>query len=145
MAFEPTSPEQQLLDEAKTKGLSRRDILKRGAVLGLAAPAMGAILAACSSDSADTTAAAETEAAVAETEAAATEAAATEAAAAETEAAAAGGDKPKLVWRTRPDNDAEANLYKSISDLLQPEFADFTLEYSKGGSEGSPYQDQLKT
>ena len=140
MAFEPNSAEQQLLDEATSKGLSRRDILKRGAVLGLAAPAMGAILAACSKDkkAADTTAAA------AETTAAA--AAETSAAAAETSAAAAAtGDTPKLVWRTRPDNDAEANLYKSISDLLQPEFKDFTLEYSKGGSEGSPYQDQLKT
>ena len=148
MAFEPNSAEQQLLDEATSKGLSRRDILKRGAVLGLAAPAMGAILAACSKDkkAADTTAAAAetTAAAAAETTAAA--AAETSAAAAETSAAAAAtGDTPKLVWRTRPDNDAEANLYKSISDLLQPEFKDFTLEYSKGGSEGSPYQDQLKT
>ena len=147
MAFEPNSAEQQLLDEATSQGLSRRDILKRGAVLGLAAPAMGAILAACSKDkkAADTTvaAAAETTAAAAETSAPAAE---TSAAAAETSAAAAAsGDTPKLVWRTRPDNDAEANLYKSISDLLQPEFKDFTLEYSKGGSEGSPYQDQLKT
>ena len=82
MAFEPNSPEQQLLDEATTKGLSRRDILKRGAILGLAAPAMGAILAACSSDKK----AADTTAAPAETEAAATEAAA-ETAAAETAAA----------------------------------------------------------
>lgn len=75
---------------------------RRRPYLGALAVSMGLALfaSACSSDAADTTAAAETEAAVAETEAAVeTEAAAaeteaaveTEAAAAETEAAAAGG------------------------------------------------------
>jgi multiple sugar transport system substrate-binding protein len=69
---------------------------------------------------------------------------------------AAGGDEPEaspgasseevaLRWRTRPDNQAEIDLYQQISDNLDGENDAFTLEYEPGGSETSSYQDVLKT
>ena len=48
-----------------------------------------------------------------------------------------------LRWRTRPDNQEEANVYQSISDNLN--LPSITLEYEPGGSETSSYQDVLKT
>lgn len=50
-----------------------------------------------------------------------------------------------LRWRTRPDNQEEANVYASISDKLDAEFADIALVYEPGGSETASYQDVLKT
>ena len=85
-----------------------------------------------------TTEAAATEAAPAE--AATTEAAATEAAPAE----AAAGDVA-LRWRTRPDNQEEAGVYKGISDAIDAKLEGVSLAYEPGGSEGASYQDQLKT
>ncbi|MBW7882864.1 MAG: sugar ABC transporter substrate-binding protein [Caldilineaceae bacterium] len=73
---------------------------------------------------------------------AATEAA-TEAAAAE--AAPAEGEGIVLRWRTRPDNQEEANVYQSISDELEPTLEGVTLRYEPGGSETASYQDVLKT
>jgi multiple sugar transport system substrate-binding protein len=50
-----------------------------------------------------------------------------------------------LRWRTRPDNQAEADVYKSISDSLDAEWEGVTLSYEPGGSETSSYQDVLIT
>ena len=48
-----------------------------------------------------------------------------------------------LRWRTRPDNQEEADVYQGISDSLNLEGV--TLEYEPGGSETASYQDVLKT
>ncbi len=51
----------------------------------------------------------------------------------------------EIRWRTRPDNDAEAELYGGISDEIDAANEGFTLSYEPGTNEGSPYQDQLVT
>jgi multiple sugar transport system substrate-binding protein len=51
----------------------------------------------------------------------------------------------EIRWRTRPDNDAEAQLYAGISDEIDAGNESFTLRYEPGTNEGSPYQDQLVT
>jgi multiple sugar transport system substrate-binding protein len=48
-------------------------------------------------------------------------------------------------WRTRPDNQAEIELYSSISDDLDGQLDGITLIYEPGGAETSAYQDVLKT
>lgn len=48
-------------------------------------------------------------------------------------------------WRTRPDNQEEADVYQSISDDLGGSLEGITLEYEPGGSETASYQDVLKT
>jgi multiple sugar transport system substrate-binding protein len=58
-------------------------------------------------------------------------------------APAASGDL-ELRWRTRPDNQEEAGVYKSVSDDLAKTIG-FKLKYEPGGSETSSYQDVLKT
>jgi multiple sugar transport system substrate-binding protein len=50
-----------------------------------------------------------------------------------------------LRWRTRPDNQAEIDVYQSVSDDLDAANDSLTLVYEPGGSEGSSYQDVLKT
>jgi len=50
-----------------------------------------------------------------------------------------------LRWRTRPDNQAETDLYASISDAITARGIGLDLTYEPGNSEGSPYQDKLKT
>ena len=50
-----------------------------------------------------------------------------------------------LRWRTRPDNQAEIDVYQSISDKLDVELPGIDLAYEAGGSETSSYQDVLKT
>lgn len=50
-----------------------------------------------------------------------------------------------LRWRTRPDNQAEIDVYQSINDTLDAEWEDVTLVYEPGGSETSSYQDVLLT
>ena len=50
-----------------------------------------------------------------------------------------------LRWRTRPDNQAEADLYAGISDDITASGIGLNLTYEPGNSEGSPYQDKLKT
>lgn len=47
--------------------------------------------------------------------------------------------------RTRPDNDAEAAVYKKIADEITAKNIGLKVEYQAGNSEGSPYQDKLKT
>ena len=50
-----------------------------------------------------------------------------------------------LSWRTRPDNDAEAAVYKKIADEITAKNIGLKVDYQAGNSEGSPYQDKLKT
>jgi multiple sugar transport system substrate-binding protein len=50
-----------------------------------------------------------------------------------------------LRWRTRPDNQAEIDLYQQISDDIDSGNDAFALKYEPGGSETSSYQDVLKT
>ena len=65
----------------------------------------------------------------------------------DTAAAGGGGDGSgvEIRWRTRPDNDAEAQLYAGISDEIDAANDGFSLSYEPGTNEGSPYQDQLVT
>lgn len=49
-----------------------------------------------------------------------------------------------ITFRTRPDNDAEAAVYEQVAAKVT-EMTGITVEYQKGGSETSSYQDQLKT
>jgi multiple sugar transport system substrate-binding protein len=51
----------------------------------------------------------------------------------------------KLSWRTRPDNQAEADVYDKISKEITAKNIGLDLTYQAGNSEGSPYQDKLKT
>ena len=46
-----------------------------------------------------------------------------------------------LRWRTRPDNQAEADVYQGISDAINAKNIGLNLTYEAGNSEGSPYQD----
>jgi multiple sugar transport system substrate-binding protein len=66
---------------------------------------------------------------------------------AETTAGGGGDDASgvEIRWRTRPDNDAEAAVYSSISDQIDVANEAFSLSYEPGTNEGSPYQDQLVT
>ncbi|MBX3055801.1 MAG: sugar ABC transporter substrate-binding protein [Anaerolineae bacterium] len=50
-----------------------------------------------------------------------------------------------LRWRTRPDNQAEIDVYQSVSNELDGEMSGVTLVYEPGGSESSSYQDVLRT
>lgn len=55
------------------------------------------------------------------------------------------GDEVSLRWRTRPDNQAEADVYSGISDGIAEGMDGVSLAYEAGGSESSSYQDVLKT
>jgi len=59
--------------------------------------------------------------------------------------ASAGAAAVDLRWRTRPDNQAEIDLYQQISDNLDEGNDSYSLKYEPGGSETSSYQDVLKT
>ncbi len=48
-------------------------------------------------------------------------------------------------WRTRPDNQEEANVYQNISNQLDAQLEGIKLVYEPGGSETASYQDVLKT
>ncbi len=50
-----------------------------------------------------------------------------------------------LRWRTRPDNQAEIDVYSQVSQDLDASLEGITLVYEPGGSETSSYQDVLKT
>ena len=96
--------------------------------------ALSLVAAACGSDdeasSSDTTAASEDTTATEET----------------TAPAESSGDGVEIRWRTRPDNDAEAEVYNSISEGIDAANGDgVSLKYEPGTNEGSPYQDQLVT
>jgi multiple sugar transport system substrate-binding protein len=80
------------------------------------------------------------------TPAPATEApAATPAPATEAPASQPAAEKVTITFRTRPDNDAEAEVYKEVAAKVSEMLGDVTVEYQKGGSETTSYQDQLKT
>lgn len=69
-----------------------------------------------------------------------------EAPAAMPEAPAAAPAEPiSLRWRTRPDNQAEIDVYSNISNELQAKMEGIVLTYEPGGAETSSYQDVLKT
>ncbi len=48
-----------------------------------------------------------------------------------------------LRWRTRPDNQAEIDVYSSASETIDAEWDGVALAYEPGGSEGAGYQDVL--
>ncbi|MEI2612082.1 MAG: sugar ABC transporter substrate-binding protein [Candidatus Promineifilaceae bacterium] len=50
-----------------------------------------------------------------------------------------------LRWRTRPDNQEEADVYAAVSATLDGQLDGITLTYEPGGSETASYQDVLKT
>jgi multiple sugar transport system substrate-binding protein len=54
-------------------------------------------------------------------------------------------DEVTLRWRTRPDNQAEIDVYTATSDAIDEAWDGVTLEYEPGGSESSSYQDVLVT
>ena len=115
-------------------------MMRRGTVL---VAVLGVLIAACGGGDAGSDS---TEAADSGTDAAATSAA-EESAAGEPaeEGPAAEGDGVTLRWRTRPDNQAEIDVYASISDTIDGDWEAATLEYEPGGSETSSYQDVLRT
>lgn len=66
-------------------------------------------------------------------------------AAVEPTAAPAAAAEVALRWRTRPDNQAEIDVYNSVSQDIDNAWDGVTLAYEPGGSETSSYQDVLKT
>jgi len=63
----------------------------------------------------------------------------------ETQPPAPAGEEITLRWRTRPDNQAEIDVYQDASDAIDAKLEGVTLVYEPGGSETSSYQDVLKT
>jgi multiple sugar transport system substrate-binding protein len=55
------------------------------------------------------------------------------------------GGEVALRWRTRPDNQAEIDVYQSVSDSIEEEWDGVDLEYEPGGTETAAYQDALRT
>ncbi|NWF70234.1 MAG: sugar ABC transporter substrate-binding protein [Chloroflexi bacterium] len=54
-------------------------------------------------------------------------------------------DDVVLRWRTRPDNQAEIDVYQAISDAIDAEWEGVTLQYEPGNNEGAGYQATLLT
>ncbi len=54
-------------------------------------------------------------------------------------------DEVELRWRTRPDNQAEIDVYTSTSETIDAAWDGVTLKYEPGGSETASYQDVLVT
>jgi len=54
-------------------------------------------------------------------------------------------DEITLRWRTRPDNQAEIDVYQAASDEIDAAWDGVTLQYEPGGSETAGYQDTLIT
>jgi multiple sugar transport system substrate-binding protein len=52
-------------------------------------------------------------------------------------------DGTTLTWRTRPDNQAEIDVYTTINGQVQALMPGVTLEYQAGGTETAGYQDTL--
>jgi len=48
-----------------------------------------------------------------------------------------------LTWRTRPDNQAEIDVYTALSASIDESMEGVTLEYQPGGTETAGYQDTL--
>ncbi len=54
-------------------------------------------------------------------------------------------EETTLRWRTRPDNQAEIDVYSAVSNSIDDNWDGVALEYEPGGSESSSYQDVLIT
>ena len=54
-------------------------------------------------------------------------------------------DEVTLRWRTRPDNQAEIDVYTAASESIDETWDGVTLSYEPGGSESASYQDVLVT
>lgn len=54
-------------------------------------------------------------------------------------------DEVVLRWRTRPDNQAEIDVYTAASQTIDEAWEGVTLQYEPGGSESASYQDVLVT
>lgn len=54
-------------------------------------------------------------------------------------------DEVTLRWRTRPDNQAEIDVYQAANDTLDASWEGVSLTYEPGGSESASYQDVLVT
>jgi len=54
-------------------------------------------------------------------------------------------DEVTLRWRTRPDNQAEIDVYTAANQTIDEGWDGVTLSYEPGGSESSSYQDVLIT
>ncbi len=54
-------------------------------------------------------------------------------------------DEVVLRWRTRPDNQAEIDVYTAASQSIDAAWDGVTLQYEPGGSESASYQDVLIT
>ncbi|KAB2905005.1 MAG: sugar ABC transporter substrate-binding protein [Anaerolineae bacterium] len=52
-------------------------------------------------------------------------------------------EEVQLVWRTRPDNQAEIDVYTAASQQIDEAWDGVSLTYSPGGQEGAGYQDVL--
>ncbi len=50
-----------------------------------------------------------------------------------------------LRWRTRPDNQAEIDVYNTASETIDAAWDGVSLTFEPGGSEGASYQDVLVT
>jgi multiple sugar transport system substrate-binding protein len=48
-----------------------------------------------------------------------------------------------LRWRTRPDNQAEIDVYQAVSDSIDEAWDGVTLQYEPGNNEGAGYQNTL--
>ena len=54
-------------------------------------------------------------------------------------------EETTIRWRTRPDNQAEIDVYQALSDRIDASLDGVTLVYEPGGSETASYQDTLLT
>ena len=54
-------------------------------------------------------------------------------------------DETTLRWRTRPDNQAEIDVYRDASAAIDEAWEGVSLAYEPGGSESASYQDVLVT
>lgn len=54
-------------------------------------------------------------------------------------------EEVNLTWRTRPDNQAEIDVYQAANDSIDGDWDGVALEYQPGGSETASYQDVLIT
>ena len=60
-------------------------------------------------------------------------------------AAGAFAQDVELRWRTRPDNQAEVDVYSAASETIDETLEGVSLVYEPGGSESASYQDVLVT
>ena len=59
--------------------------------------------------------------------------------------AVAAQDDVTVTFRTRPDNEAEAQVYRDVAAKISEQLDGITVEYQAGGTETAGYQDTLKT